>query len=1274
MSTARGALTVVGQVVGAYFGPVGSAIGGAIGGYIGGEIDGPQKGPRLDDTAAPMVEFGGKTSRVYGRVWCTLSPLWWSGLRESEVNSGGKGAADQTVDNYVYHCDMLGRLADGSNVIAWTRMRINGKIVATQLADSSDESLAATASTEMWSDIELRTGAATQTPWSVMEAAEGAGNVSAYRDQCTFAFTNLLMENGRNPSLIEVEVITKGTQSGAKTRLQSYFDENDSTDISAFANGPGTLDSSGTSYITLIDNRLVVRRSDPVNVSLTYEDETLAADGVSPILFELFASWEGTPNVAYTVLATYIPNSADPGYFRIGYYGATGQICFDFSGDFGTEFVTAEPVLGRALLSVQMGGAGSGFYINRVLVHTFGTGILPSAGANTGKVILGPYTGVLYPPDVAGYSIDEFRLRFNDGDASDLSPTDTLPPPDGLAWTPDTEDLQDVLEAEMLRCSPLTSAHIDMSAAAGKEVWGFKASRSAAAECGVLLDWYYLDIFCGDKITVVERGGAVEQTIPYGYTGSGVDGTSEPFAGLIRGADVESQFATAVQYINILADGEVDTQQGQRVGTGSEVHAVNFSIYSKASFAKGRADTITHDTRVAAHTATVRLGAKQAASIQPASVLRLVDNKGNSYRSRALRLVWNRGVYELDVCLDDPNILKTVGITTEVDTSVIEVAPPATTEALLLDGPNFRDVDDDPGFYAFAEGSPQGSLLFDGDNAKVVDFTAQSVFGTCSTVLGDWTGGWVFDESNSVTVNVGAGQLSSTTRAALIADEAVNLCAIGAHGRWEICQFRTAPMLSAGVHMLSGLLRGQFGTEWAIPLHEAGDKFVLITTAGRRIEDQANEIGIEETYTAVTKGRSLESGTTQAFTNNAVGKKPRAPVHLRKSILDSATSVGWTPRTRYATRFASSLGIYAPIGETTESYDVELRNASDVLVSTDTVTTPTWTASGIEESGGLVAPCWGIKIIGGELVAIRDDQVGVYTTPKSFIRFDTSGAQLGVSPVLGQEVYQWANDGDELYAVTADFNNTTPTTYNNSKVQRVTRTAIGTVAATYTAGTAGDLAGIACDGTSVWVTERVSGNLRELDASTLASVATYAINAGITALQHLSGSLWIVSNDTSEVIEWDIATTTELQRFAVVSAPCDLLIVGSLLFVQGAYAVGVYDLSGVLQASHTLSAPMNLPQRSLHEFGSYVTAAGLTDVTLLDSTTGDAAVTVSPDASYFFNVAGASGSTLYLSTGGAGLSAQTVGYALGALDLTGYSVTVYQNGLIGRGYPATLEL
>ena len=80
----------------------------------------------------------------------------------------------------------------------------------------------------------------------------------------------------------------------------------------------------------------------------------------------------------------------------------------------------------------------------------------------------------------------------------------------------------------------------------------------------------------------------------------------------------------------------------------------------------------------------------------------------------------------------------------------------------------------------------------------------QATFGDCTTTLGDWTGGRKFDERNSVTVDVGSGTLSSSTRTALIQDRSVNACAIGVDGRWEIIQFRTATLQSAGVYKLTG--------------------------------------------------------------------------------------------------------------------------------------------------------------------------------------------------------------------------------------------------------------------------------------------------------------------------------------------------------------------------------------------------------------------------------------------------------------------------------------
>lgn len=962
--TARTALTFVGQVAGAFVGgPVGAAIGGMIGGTIGGNIDGPQKGPRLDDTSAPAIEFGAKVPRVYGRVWCTLSPLWWSGLRESTVNSGGKGAADSTTDQFVYHCDMLGRLADGSNVIAWTRIRIDGKIVATQLASSSAASLAASATSDRWSDVQLFSGGPTQVPWSVYEAAVGAGNASAYRDQCTFAFTNLLMPNGRNPSLIEVEVITAGTNASTSTST-SILDAPQIPDGADTISPAATLSFINPSQFAYTAGGVVLTKGsdypDPVAI---YDGAKLHANTYTgKVTISCSVSYDATLDG---------PTPGDVSRFFLSLSGGGDEDSFGYrvmadGVHVYTNFVRGG--VGASAVDCGLGPIGTSGYVDFKIVYEAGQVEFyvgdtlvrtETAGPATVRIML----SILVANGARASQITVKNLLMYLGDAPGTAPR----------WIPGTVDLQTVLEAEMLRCAPLTSAHIDMSAAAGKEVYGFKASRSASAECGVLLDWYYLDIFCGDKITVVERGGAVEQTIPYGYTGSSTSGSGEPFSGLIRGADVESQFATSVQYINILADGEVDTQQGQRVGIGSEVRAVNFSIYSKPTEAKGRADTITYDTRVAAHTATIHLGAKQAARIQPASVLTLVDNKGNSYRTRVLRLVWNQGVYDVDVCLDDQNILSTVGITTEVNTSVIDVTLPAVADFLPLDIPRVSDAQNSAGYLALVKtGDATAARWFDSPDgvnySARMDFINDAVFGSVTTASGTFNRGVSFDEASSLTVNVGLGALSSSTRAALLADRAVNAFAVGIAGRMVLGQFRTATLVSAGVYRLSGFVNmGANGTEQYCASIAAGDKFAMLGFTGTaQIHRGLADIGVPFHVKAVAFGASLGNVTAVDFTANGVNLKPLSPVLLRaaRNAATGDIAISWTRRTRGDTRFGGPLGDACPLFETTELYRVRLyTNGTYATMLRDlgspTTTTVTYaSADRISDGRGLYDPIY----------------------------------------------------------------------------------------------------------------------------------------------------------------------------------------------------------------------------------------------------------------------------------------------------------------------------
>jgi hypothetical protein len=292
---------------------------------------------------------------------------------------------------------------------------------------------------------------------------------------------------------------------------------------------------------------------------------------------------------------------------------------------------------------------------------------------------------------------------------------------------------------------------------------------------------------------------------------------------------------------------------------------------------------------------------------------------------------------------------------------------------------------------------------------------------------------------------------------------------------------------------------------------------------------------------------------------------------------------------------------------------------------------------------------------------------------------DIDGSFIAQSPLLGQEIYQWCAAGDELYAATATFTTTTPVVYSSSKIQRVTRTSMGSVAATYTAPVLGDLWGVASDGTSIWATERTSGNLRKLNASSLASITTYALNAGITALQYVSGDLWVLSADTNEVVKWHIASTAETLRFSVAAQPCDLIVVGSLVFVLAATGIYVYNSStGALVTSTTVTPASLLPQRGMCLYDTYVVTLDLTgasrDFVLLDASTGAYVRRIASGHPYLFTASGQRGTALLGTIGSPGSSADTRAYTPQAAALSGYSLTVYQIGAAGRGYPATLEL
>jgi hypothetical protein len=239
-----------------------------------------------------------------------------------------------------------------------------------------------------------------------------------------------------------------------------------------------------------------------------------------------------------------------------------------------------------------------------------------------------------------------------------------------------------------------------------------------------------------------------------------------------------------------------------------------------------------------------------------------------------------------------------------------------------------RDADDDAGFYAAACAAdllatwPGAGVYHSTDSgvsySLLASITAESVMGYCTTELGDFLGGNIPDELNSVNVVMTNGALSSTTFDGLLSG--VNTAIIGD----EILHFRDATLESNGSYTLRGFLRGRRGSEYAMADHAVADRFILFSASTIvRIPQSTADIGQTRLYKPVTSGSTLAATTAQSFTNSGTGLKPYACTHLGggRNAAGDAT-LNWSRRGRIDAAWRDSVDV--PLGEVSEAYEVEI--------------------------------------------------------------------------------------------------------------------------------------------------------------------------------------------------------------------------------------------------------------------------------------------------------------------------------------------------------------
>lgn len=160
-------------------------------------------------------------------------------------------------------------------------------------------------------------------------------------------------------------------------------------------------------------------------------------------------------------------------------------------------------------------------------------------------------------------------------------------------------------------------------------------------------------------------------------------------------------------------------------------------------------------------------------------------------------------------------------------------------------------------------------------------------------VVGRW------DEANALIVRVEGRAPESLTAGGVLGGG--NALAVETAAGWEVVQYRRADLVGAEVWRLSGLLRGQQGSEEACAAGAlVGAVVVFLERDMARAEVAAGERGLPRVWRAGPVGAPPGgAGFSEAdFVWTGRAARPWRPAHLRAVVEGGGQRLSWTPRVR----------------------------------------------------------------------------------------------------------------------------------------------------------------------------------------------------------------------------------------------------------------------------------------------------------------------------------------------------------------------------------------
>lgn len=509
-------------------------------------------------------------------------------------------------------------------------------------------------------------------------------------------------------------------------------------------------------------------------------------------------------------------------------------------------------------------------------------------------------------------------------------------------------DLGAILQAEVLASKLLTVGDIDVASIA-KPVRGYRVSNVGAIRSAIepLQAAFPFDVLqSGYKIKFKPRGGSSVATI----SASELDaraGNEKPGISIVNAREMDSILPrrVALKYLDVEREYDIGEQYAERLNTDAiNISALDMPLVMAAGEAAGNAEMLLYLYWLERYDISFSLPPSYS-HLEPGDVITVIANEGTySLRLTAINYL-SDGRLECSAkynssAIYTPAAIGEVGLSTGAGLTV-----KGDTRFALLDIPLLLDATDTPGFPAalsgYLSGWPGGILSRTDDAGQtwttIQGFTAPgSVIGSASNAIGPGRTDLI-DKASALTVSLASGALASVSEAQMLSG--ANHFAYGEHGRWEIIAAQNCTLQGDGSYVLTDLLRGRFGTEWACGLHDAADTVVLLDPSKVAfITSNLNSIGVSRTYRAVTAGASASGASEEEFTYTGVNLECLAPVYLNGNRHPGTSdwSIEWIRRTRVGGEWRDFVD--ATLGETAESYEVEIYDGAGYAMLKRTIT------------------------------------------------------------------------------------------------------------------------------------------------------------------------------------------------------------------------------------------------------------------------------------------------------------------------------------------------